>query len=103
MNASARNTSVVENVVQINAFKALSILQAQKGKIITLDYIRKDGVWRTLNGRLGVSKFTKGGVSASVKPENSLFTFYSFKDGYRALAVDRLMSFRAGGTFFQVV
>lgn len=89
--------------VRLNSAKALAVLESQGGKFISVDIIRRDGVWRTLNGRFGVKKNSNGGDCSSVKPENCNVLFYDVRSGYRTIAIDRLVGFRCDGKEFVLV
>ena len=54
------------------------------GKFISVEFIKKDGSLRKINGRLGVKAPLKGGKSTL--DENQYITIYSMSDeGYRAI------------------
>lgn len=54
------------------------------GKIFTVTFIKKDGSIRELNGRLGVTKHLKGGIS-TLNPDKFI-TVYDLKtQAYRAV------------------
>lgn len=61
------------------------------GKFVTVDFIKKDGTLRTINGRLGVTKYLKGGKSNL--DANQFITIYSMADkGYRAIDRETIQS-----------
>lgn len=43
--------------------KLSEVIEDSNGKILTVVFIKKDGTERVLNGRLGVTKYLKGGVN----------------------------------------
>ena len=49
-------------VITKSDFLADNILNS-KGKFFTVEFIKKDGSVRVINGRLGVKKYLKGGES----------------------------------------
>ena len=62
-----------------------------KGKIITVEFIKKDGTLRVMNCRLGVTKHLKGGIS-TLDP-NKFITVYDLKsEGYRAIDKSTIIS-----------
>lgn len=66
------------------------------GKFVTVEFIKKDGSLRTINGRLGVKKYLKGGVS-KLDPKEFI-TIYSMADkGYRAINRDTILSVTVEG------
>ena len=57
---------------------------ASAGRFVRVTWVKKDGSERTMVGRLGVTKYLKGGVSTH-DPE-TFITLYSPADqGYRAI------------------
>jgi hypothetical protein len=54
------------------------------GKIFTVTFIKKDGSTRVLNGRLGVTKHLKGGVS-TLDPDQYITVYDLQSEGYRAI------------------
>lgn len=80
------------NVSKVSNFKAF--INSIGGRFFTVDYIKKDGTIRTINGRTGVIKYLKGGVCGNQNIE-CLIT-YSIKDkGYRTINVDTITGIRA--------
>ena len=62
-----------------------------KGKIITVEFIKKDGSLRIMNCRLGVTKHLKGGTS-TLNPDKFI-TVYDLKSkGYRAIAKNSIIN-----------
>lgn len=71
----------MENTLNIAAIE--KILNSN-GKIFTVEFIKKDGSLRILNGRLGVTKHLKGGTS-TLNPDKFI-TVYDLKtQAYRAV------------------
>ena len=61
------------------------------GKIFTVEFLKKDGSIRFLNGRLGVTKHLKGGVS-TLNP-NKYITVYDLQSkAYRAINKATILS-----------
>lgn len=61
------------------------------GKFVSVDFIKKDGSLRTINGRLGVKKHLKGGKSNL--NADQFITIYSMADkGYRAIDRETIQS-----------
>lgn len=72
------------------------LLLASDGRMVTVTFVKKDGSLRTLNGRLGVKKHLKGGVS-TLDPSQYI-TIYDVKAaGYRAVNRDTIKGLRVGG------
>jgi len=73
-----------------------SIILNSDGKIITVEFIKKDGTLRILNGRLGVKKHLKGG--SSTLDAAQYITIYDLKnEGYRAVNRSTIQSVTIGG------
>ena len=62
-----------------------------KGRFLTVEFIKKDGSLRKINGRLGVKKYLVGGNSTL---DNSKFIIiYDLKSkGYRAINKNSILS-----------
>lgn len=71
----------MENTLNIAAIE--KILNSN-GKIFTVEFIKKDGTLRTLNGRLGVTKHLKGGTS-TLNPNTYITVFDLKTKAYRAV------------------
>jgi hypothetical protein len=69
-------------------------------KFMSVTFIKKDGEVRTINGRLNVKKYLRGG-KATVDTSKFLI-MYSLQDkGYRAIAKDRILSVSTDGVLIQ--
>jgi hypothetical protein len=71
-----------------------TILDNFKDKFFTVTFIKKDKTIRTINGRLGVKKYLKGG---DCKLDQGKFLIvYSVQDaGYRAINKSAILSIKA--------
>mgnify|MGYP000002630702 FL=1 len=59
------------------------------GKFFTIKFIKKNGMLRELNGRLGVKKHLKGGsLGYDPKTFNYIIVFDVVNEGYRTVNVD---------------
>lgn len=66
-------------------------VEESNGKFVTVEFIKKDGTLRKINGRLGVTAPLKGGKSTL--DSNKYVTIYSMADqGYRAINKDTIQS-----------
>ena len=64
-------------------------------KFFSITFYKKDGTKRTMNGRLGVTKYVKG--TGKPKP-NSIVTVYEVnKRQYRSFDISRLISVKTKG------
>jgi hypothetical protein len=66
------NNAIIEKILNSN------------GKIFTVDFIKQDGTLRTLNGRLGVKKYLKGG-KCTLDQDQYIILFDMQKKVYRAV------------------
>ena len=70
----------------------------EDGTIATVEFIKKDGSLRTLNGRLNVKKHLKGGTKAFDDADKGLITIYDLKNkGYRSFKVENLRKLKVKG------
>jgi hypothetical protein len=69
-------------------------------KFITVTFVKKDGAVRTINGRMNVKKYLRGG-STTVDRDKFLI-LYSVQDkGYRAVNKDSILSVAIDGVVIQ--
>jgi len=60
------------------------------GKFLTVTFIKKDGTQRVLNGRIGVTKHLKGGVS-TVNTDKYFVMYDTAKQDYRCVNKDTVV------------
>lgn len=62
-----------------------------KGRFLTVEFMKKDGSLRKINGRLGVKKYLAGGNSTL--DNNKFIIIYDLKSkGYRAINKNSILS-----------
>jgi hypothetical protein len=76
--------------------KIADFIAQSKGKFITVSFIKKDGTTRTLNGRTGVTKHLKGGIS-TVNHDKYLVVYDTINTGYRCVNKDTIVSVTCEG------
>jgi hypothetical protein len=76
--------------------KIADFIAQSKGKFITINFIKKDGTTRKLNGRTGVTKHLKGGVS-TVNTDKYLVVYDTINTGYRCVNKDTIVSVTCEG------
>ena len=76
--------------------KIADFIAQSKGKFITINFIKKDGTARKLNGRIGVTKHLKGGVS-TVNTDQYLVVYDTVAQGYRSVNKDTIVSVTCEG------
>jgi hypothetical protein len=69
-------------------------IENSQGKFITVDFIKKDGTLRTINGRTGVKKYLKGGDCTLDR--SKFIIIYENNNGYRAINRDTILAIRCG-------
>lgn len=66
-------------------------------KFISISFLKKDGTKRTINGRLHVKRYLKGGDNPNTRKDEFLI-IYSMKDkGYRTINLDTVFRIAASG------
>jgi hypothetical protein len=75
----------------------LEAIKQAKGKLFTIEYIKKDGTLSATTGRRGVTSHLRGG--GAPVPEH-LLTIYTFKGKgqYKRIIKENLTAFRCGKT-----
>ena len=76
--------------------KIADFVASSKGKFITVNFIKKDGTARTLNGRIGVTKHLKGGIS-TVNTDQYMVVYDNVAQGYRSVNKDTIVSVTCEG------
>lgn len=66
-------------------------------KFISISFLKKDGTPRTINGRLHVKRYLKGGTNPNAEKSEFLI-IYSMRDkGYRTINLDAVFRVAASG------
>lgn len=73
-----------------------NFIAASAGKFVTVTFLKKDGTIRKLNGRTGVVKHLKGGVS-TVNTDKYFVLFDNVAQGYRCVNKDTILGITCGG------
>jgi len=76
--------------------KISNFIAESKGKFITINFIKKDGTVRKLNGRIGVTKYLKNGT-ATVDLDKYLIVYDTLNAGYRSVNKDTIVSVTCEG------
>ena len=69
------------------------------GKFVTVRFVKKNGELRTLNGRLGVTKHLKGGVS-TLNHDQYITIYDVVNEGYRAINRETIIEVKVGGAAY---
>lgn len=77
-----------------------NFIDSASNKFMTVTFLKKDNTVRTINGRMNVKKYLKGG---ELKLDaDKFFIIYSVADkGYRAINKDRILSVMMDGVVIQ--
>lgn len=71
------------------------------GKIVTVDFVKKDGSLRTLTGRTKVTKHLQGGITTYTANPNNFGIWEMSGDGgkenYRCFNLERVVSIKGRG------
>lgn len=75
------------------------VIECSEGRFLTVEFTKKDGSIRTLNGRLGVTKFLKGGECTLDRTKFVIVYDVQAKD-YRAVNRETIISVKIDGVKF---
>lgn len=81
-----------------------TVIRNTKGKLFSVEFIKKDGSKRKMCGRTQVTAHLKGGVSTIKDHKNliSMYEFQRFQQGYKCFNMDTLISAKVGGVVYMV-
>ena len=91
------------NVQDITRDEAISMIKNSKGAFFTVVFNKKNGMERTMNARLGVKKYLRGG-SLPYNPEaKGVIPVYDLKkNAYRMINKNTIKSLKIGNNFYNV-
>lgn len=90
----------MERSIPINRTKVVTLLSKTKGKFFSAAFSKKDGSYREINARTGVSKHrrTKDKKSFAHNGDNPYFLVFDLKKGqYRVVNLETLYWIKSGG------
>lgn len=94
------------NTVTLNRIspdEALELLKETNGRVFRASFIRVDGSLREGVFRLGVTRHLRGGTKKYDAAAKRLLTVFDMaKQGYRSIALDRLISVTVNGERFEI-
>ncbi len=77
-------------------------IRSQNGKFVTVDFVKKDGSARTLNGRLGVHH--RGGQNNVMAIHRPYLTMYDMQvHGFRTVNLSNVKAIRADGVEYVLI
>lgn len=89
---------------QLHRVNLQEFLVGQVGKFVGIDFVKKGGSGRSLNGRLGVRKHLRGGTNTVEAQSRPYLTLFDMKNaGYRAVNLATVARVRANGKEFAIV
>jgi hypothetical protein len=75
------------------------VIETSEGRFFTVEFVKKDGSTRILNGRLGVEKYLKGG-ECTLDREKFVIVYDVQAKGYRAINRETIISVKFEGVKF---
>lgn len=85
MQATCTSSSVLANLID-----------SSDGKFVSVDFVKKDGTIRNLNGRLGVTKYLKGG-ERTTDPNKFICIYDTVNKGYRSINRSSILKVKVAG------
>lgn len=73
-----------------------TFIASSAGKFVTVTFTKKDGTERKLNGRIGVTKYIKGGTS-TINHDKYLVVYDNVARGYRCVNRNTIKTVTCGG------
>ena len=71
------------------------MIEESNGKFVTVEFYKKDGTLRKLNGRMGVTKGLVGGKRTT--DPSKFICIHETGNGYRSVNKDTIVSLKCGG------
>ena len=75
------------------------VIENSEGRFFTCEFTKKDGSIRTLNGRLGVEKYLRGG-ECTLDRTKFVIVYDVQSKGYRAVNRETILSVKIDGVKF---
>ena len=80
-----------------------SIIESNGGKFVSISFVKKDGTYRLINGRLGVTKYLKGGVNKNPRLNNDQLVLWECKTkSYRTVNLNAVRDVSVGGDVYKI-
>ena len=76
-----------------------TVIENTNGRFFTVEFVKKDGSTRILNGRLGVEKYLKGG-ECTIDRSKFVIVYDVQSKGYRAVNRETILSVKIDGVKF---
>ena len=89
--------------MRIDTKDVVKVVNSSKGKFFSAVFIKKDGTPRTMNCRLGVKKYLKGGkLRFSPSKKGLIVVFDRDKKEYRMININTTQSLKVNGEEYNV-
>ena len=89
--------------MKIDTKDVVKVVNSSKGKFFSAVFIKKDGTPRTMNCRLGVKKYLKGGkLRFSPSKKGLIVVFDRDKKEYRMININTTQSLKVNGKEYYV-
>ena len=89
--------------MRIDTKDVVKVVNSSKGKFFSAVFIKKDGTPRTMNCRLGVKKYLKGGkLRFSPSKKGLIVVFDRDKKEYRMININTTQSLKVNGEEYYV-
>ena len=89
--------------MRIDTKDVVKVVNSSKGKFFSAVFIKKDGTPRTMNCRLGVKKYLKGGkLRFSPSKKGLIVVFDRDKKEYRMININTTQSLKVNGKEYHV-
>lgn len=91
-------------VVGLSRVNLRTFLDAREDKIVSVDFVKKDGVARTLTGRLGVKSYLKGGLNTVESYDRPYLTVFDLQIcQYRTVNLSTVREVRSNGKTYRII
>jgi len=88
---------LLKEAVRINRDELVQKIKDTKGEFFTVTFVKKDGTTRTMNARLGVKRYLKGGELPYDPAERGLLPVFDVqKNEYRIVNIPTIISAKIG-------
>jgi hypothetical protein len=88
---------LLKEAIRINRDELVQKIKDTKGEFFTVTFVKKDGTTRTMNARLGVTRYLKGGELPYDPAERGLLPVFDAQKGeYRIVNIPTIISAKIG-------
>lgn len=88
----------------INRVQSAVLLERSKGKIFSVEFIKKDGTYRKMLARTNVKKYLKGGETRYCFLDKGLISCFDLqKKNYRTINLNTVTRLNINGKKYEVI